>query len=146
MSKNFSWKTFIIVTFLVSIWVNASEVFRYFIFVMPKTREYLSMVPNVADMNFYPIFLIWGAWDTLLTALSVYLYWLYSRCYGDGIKSVFIAGTISWMFFFVLFWVGLANMNLSTWSLLFITLPLSWIEMVVASFIASKLFKYFSET
>ena len=41
------------------IWINASEVFRYFAFVMPMMREAFPMVPNVAPMNL-PVFMIWG--------------------------------------------------------------------------------------
>jgi len=135
MNKKFNIKDFIIV----SIWVNASEVFRYFVFVRPEMHEYLSVVPNVADMNLV-IFSIWGLWDTLLTALYVFLFWLCANVFGNNIKSVLISGVMSWCFFFLLFWVGLANMNLSSWGHLLIVLPLALIETLVAAYIASKLY------
>lgn len=139
MKKEFLIKNFIVITIITSLWVNASEVFRYFVLVRPEMHEYLSVVPNVADMN-WVIFAIWGLWDTLLTALYVFLFWLCAQTFGNNLKSVVISGFMSWCFFFVLFWVGMANMNLSSWRYLFIVLPLALIETLVAVFIASKLY------
>ena len=139
MTTHFSPKKFILTTLIVSIWINLSEVFRYFVIVMPKTREYLSMIPGVAPMD-WGVFAIWGVWDTILTALVVFMYWLVAQRFGDNLRSVILAGTISWMFFFLLFWVGMINMALSSVSLAAMVLPLAWLEMVVASYIASKLY------
>ena len=58
------------------IWVNASEVFRYFAFVMPMMRETLSMVPDVAPMSL-PVFLVWGVWDLLIVAAITGATWIY---------------------------------------------------------------------
>lgn len=139
MQSEFNLKQFVIITLLVSIWVNASEIFRYFIIVMPEVREFLSAVPDVAPMNL-AVFSIWGLWDTLLTALIVFMFWLVSQRFGNNLRSVIIAGTASWVFFFVLFWVGMVNMRLSEWSLALTALPLAWFETVVASLIASRLY------
>ena len=139
MNSRFNFKKFILTTLIVSIWINLSEVFRYFVIVMPKTREHLSMVPGVAPMN-WGVFAIWGVWDTLLTALVVFMYWLVAQRFGNNSKSAMLAGTTSWLFFFVLFWVGLVNMGLTSVSLAAIALPLAWLEMVVASWIASRLY------
>lgn len=136
-------KKFIQIALLTSIWVNASEVFRYFIIVMPEMKSFLSMVPKVASMNL-SIFAIWGVWDTILTMLVVFVYYLYSEKYGRNTASILRAGTISWAFFFLLYWVGTANMNLAQWSFVAIPLSLAWLEMVVASWIANDLFKRFS--
>ena len=140
MKEYFDLKKFIIVTLVTSIWINISEVFRYFVFVMPEMRSSLSAVNDVAPMNFI-VFSIWGAWDTLLTGLVVFIFWIYSQTYGNNIRSVVISGTLSWGLLFVLFWVAMVNMGLAKWSILAITLPLSWLELVVASYIASKLYK-----
>lgn len=139
MNSRFNFKKFILTTLIVSIWINLSEVFRYFVIVMPRTREHLSMVPGVAPMN-WGVFAIWGVWDTLLTALVVFMYWLVAQRFGNNSKSAMLAGTTSWLFFFVLFWVGLVNMGLTSVSLAAIALPLAWLEMVVASWIASRLY------
>jgi hypothetical protein len=139
MGDKFSLKQFIIVAMIASLWVQASEVFRYFVFVMPEFKEFLSALPEVAPMNL-SVFSIWGVWDTLLTFCNVFIFWLYAQKFGNNWRSAIAAGTISWLFFFVLFWVGMVNMALAPASLLLITLPLSWIEMVVTSVIASWLY------
>ena len=139
MNQTFVAKDFIAITFLTSIWVNASEVFRYFVLVRPEMHEYLSTVPNVANINF-AIFAIWGLWDTLLTALYVFLFWLCANVFGNNVKSILISGVMSWCFFFLLFWVGMANMNLSSWGYLLIVLPLALIETLVAAYITSRLY------
>ena len=140
MKTYFYLKKFIIVTLVTSIWINISEVFRYFVFVMPEMRSSLSAVNDVAPMNLI-VFSIWGAWDTLLTGLVVFIFWIYAQTYGNNIRSVVISGTISWGLLFVLFWVAMVNMGLAKWSILAITLPLSWLELIVASYIAAKLYK-----
>lgn len=139
MNTPFNIKQFLIVVVLVSIWVNASEVFRYFVIVMPETRQFLSMVPNIAPMD-WGVFMIWGIWDTLLTACIVFMFWLIAKVFGNNNRSVVIAGLVSWAFFFVLFWVGMYNMSLTSISLAAIALPLALLETIVASFIASWLY------
>lgn len=139
MTQPFEIKRFLGITLLVSIWVNVSEVFRYFVIVMPETREFLSMVPNVAPMD-WGVFMIWGVWDTLLTACIVFMYWLVSQTFGNNGRSIVIAAVASWAFFFVLFWIGTYNMALTTLSLAAIALPLALLETLVASWIASRLY------
>lgn len=140
MQSIFNTRRFAIVVLLVSIWVNASEVFRYFVIVMPATRDFLSGVPGVAPMNL-PVFAIWGAWDMLLTACTVFMFWLVSQVFGNNYRSVVVAGTLSWVFFFVLFWVAMCNMALAQPTLALKALPLAWFELVVASYIASVLYR-----
>jgi hypothetical protein len=136
-------KNFILISLLVSIWVNASEVLRYFLLVRTEMQSTLSMVPNVASMDL-KIFSIWGIWDTILTMMAVFMYYLYAEKYGRSLSSIIKAGTLSWAFFFLLFWIGLPNMGLANWSFIALPLTWAWIEMVVASYIADFLFKRFS--
>lgn len=130
-------RAFVLTFVIVSLWINASEIFRYFVFVMPMTRQTLAMVPDVAPMNL-PVFLVWGLWDTLLVVMSVLLTWLYARVFGASFRSAVIAGTLAWLFFFVLFWIAMLNMNLATPATAAIALPLAWIELVVASILATR--------
>lgn len=140
MKHTFNWKSFLIITLITSIWINVSEVFRYFILVMPQVKAYWNNLEHIADMNWF-IFSIWGLWDTLLTAMLVFLFWLYSRVFGNNNRSVFVVGTLGWLFFFVLYWVGTANMGYSDWAILTITLPLSLVELIIAAWIAAFLYK-----
>ena len=136
---SFSWKQFLIVTLITSIWVHASEVFRYFVFVIPRIQSFWDNAPGVAIMNL-PIFSIWGAWDMILTSIIVFVFWMYAQIFGNNFRSSFFSATITWLAIFVIFWIAAANMGLSNWSILLIALPLSWLELVIASWIASRLF------
>lgn len=140
MNGKFVVKDFIVVTLITSIWVNISELFRFFVFVQSAMQDFLPNVPDLAPMNEVGILLVWGAWDTLLSALMVFLFWLCAQVFGNNSKSVLISGVVAWSFFFVLFWVGTANMNLADWDSLRIILPLALIETLVASFVASRLY------
>lgn len=133
-NQKFSWRYYISATLVTSLWVHASEVFRYFILVRPRAKAYWNDLAQIADMN-ATIFLIWGVWDTLLTAMIAFMYWLYIQVFPNNSQAVLVAGTISWLFFFVLYWVGAANMGYSSWQILWITLPLSWLEVIIACLI-----------
>lgn len=116
------------------LWINASEIFRYFAFVMPMMRETLSMVPDVAPMSL-SIFLIWGAWDTILLLVVTFFCWVYLDRYGATMRNAVFVGTILWCAIFVIFWIACLNMNLAAPKILVTALPLAWIEMVVAALI-----------
>lgn len=139
MPTVFKLKQFLIIVLLVSIWVNASEVFRYFLIVMPQTRAFLAMVPDVAPMN-WAVFAVWGAWDMLLTTAVVFISWLAFQAFGNNIRSVIIAGTLTWATLFLLFWVALWNMSLAQPKLALTALPLAWLEMIIAAYLTSKLY------
>ncbi len=133
-------KQFIYITLITSIWINLSEVFRYFVFVGPMTQDYFNHKSGIAEID--PIiFSIWGIWDTLLTGIMVYITWLFLNKHGYTSKSIIASGTLVLLTIFVIFWIATANMGLSNWSVLFITLPLSWIEMVIGAWIVSHLYK-----
>ncbi len=119
--------------FLVNLlWINASEVFRYFAFVMPMMREAFPMVSDVAPMS-VPVFLIWGAWDTILVAAATLIPFMALKVFGASFLRAVAYGTGVWMAVFVILWVGLFNMNLAPLGVLAVALPLAWLEMVVAS-------------
>jgi len=116
------------------IWINASEVFRYFAFVMPMMREAFPTVPDVAPMNL-PVFLIWGVWDTILVLTATLLPWMAMKVFGASALRAVLYGTGVWMSVFVILWLGLYNMNMATAGVLAIALPMAWVEMVVAALI-----------
>jgi len=141
LTNSFNLRSYLLVTFLTSIWINASEVFRYFVLVMPRMKDYWQESEHaIADMN-TGIFVIWGLWDTLLTATLVFLVWLYIQVFGHSNRSVTRSSTIVWAAVFVIFWVATANMGLSNWDVLLIMLPLSWLEMLIGGWIAARLFE-----
>ncbi|MFS4579744.1 hypothetical protein [Phaeobacter sp. C3_T13_0] len=121
--------------FLVNcLWINASEVFRYFTFVMPMMREAFPALPDVAPMN-VSIFLIWGVWDTIIVVTATLLPWTAMKVYGSSLLHAVVYGSAVWLAVFVILWLGLYNMNLATPQMLMVALPLAWLELIVASVI-----------
>lgn len=116
------------------VWINASEVFRYFAFVMPKMREAFPMVPDIAPMTL-PVFMIWGVWDMILVLTATFFPWMAMKIFTPSAGRAVLYGTGVWMSVFVILWLGLYNMNLATVGVLAIALPLAWIEMVIAALI-----------
>lgn len=139
LNQQFTFKQFAIITLIVSVWINISEVFRYFIFIRPEMQSFLRGVEGIADMNL-GIFSIWGLWDTLLTTVLVFIFWLVAKSFGNDNRSVLISGVLVWSAVFLIFWIATANMGLSKWGTLLIALPLSLLEMLVGAWIASKLY------
>lgn len=123
-------RSFVLVLLAAYLWLNVSEVFRYFAFVMPMTRDAMAVVQDVAPMNF-AVFIIWGLWDTLLFAVVGIIAWLFHEKFGGGILNAFAAGTLLWLTVFCIFWLAVWNMNLTVMRVPLIALPLAWIEMVV---------------
>ncbi|WP_108818872.1 hypothetical protein [Pseudovibrio sp. Alg231-02] len=116
------------------LWINASEVFRYFAFVMPLMRSSLPQLQDVAPMNL-PVFMIWGVWDTVLVLAATGLSWVLLERFGPTIRNALYAGSAIWATVFVIFWLGLWNMNLATTQVVLTALPLAWVEMIVAALI-----------
>lgn len=140
MSKsNFNIRKFIFITLVTSIWINVSEVFRYFVFIQPRVQAYFDYQPGIAEIDL-PIFAIWGLWDTILTSVLVLAFWIFAQTFGNNNRSVMISATFTWISVFVIFWVATANMGLAAWSILLIALPLSWIEMLGGAWLAARLY------
>jgi len=119
-------------------WINASEVFRYFVFVMPMIRDTLSMAPDVAPMD-WQVFLVWGIWDTILVCVATAIPWMVMTLFGGHLRNAVAAGTGTWLAVFVIFWLGTYNMNLATPEIVLTALPLAWLEMCVAALIVWRM-------
>lgn len=117
-----------------TVWVNASEIFRYFAFIRDLMRNAFPQLPDIVPMNL-PIFLSWGVWDMLLVLVVSSFTWLYLERFGGGGRNAVRAGTLVWLAIFGILWLGLLNMNLATLRVVLTALPLAWFEMVVAALI-----------
>lgn len=132
--NSFPVQGFVLALGLNALWINASEVARYFIFVMPMMRAALPGVDNVAPMNL-GVFLAWGVWDTILLVFSTFVAVLWLTVFGRSVWTAFAAGAAIWAGVFCIFWLAMLNMNLSAMSIVGIALPMALIEMIVAALI-----------
>jgi hypothetical protein len=115
-------------------WVNASEVARYFLLVMPMMREALPQLPGVAPMSI-PIFAAWGVWDSIVILAITGATWLVLERFGSSIAAAIAAATAVWLAIFVVFWLAVVNMGLAPITIAVVALPLAWFEMLVAAMI-----------
>lgn len=133
-SEPIDWRAFWTAFWINFIWVNASEVFRYFVFVMPMMRAAFPEMSGVAPMD-WGVFLVWGAWDTVLVLAITGFVWLFIERFGAGLSQAVAAASLFWLAVFGILWVGLFNMGLAPWQVLAVALPLAWVEMAVAALI-----------
>lgn len=140
-TPSFSWPTrWFWTAFLINtVWINASEVWRYFVYVMPMMRTHLSTVPDVAPMNL-GVFAMWGVWDTILIAAATGYFWMFFRQFGSGLLSVLVSATTFWGAVFVIFWLAMFNMNLASPSIALTALPFAWLELAIAAAIVRYCF------
>jgi len=132
-TRDADWRRPLVAAFVANtLWINASEVFRYFALVMPMMRSALPQIPDVAPMNL-PVFAIWGVWDTILVAVATGFAWLFFERLGGGCRNALLAGTAIWLAIFCIFWLAAFNMNLAPGNVALTALPLAWLEMVVAA-------------
>lgn len=143
MDSQFSIKDLLIIVLITSIWINASEIVRYFCFVQPAMQAHWSDLDGIAEMNL-GIFTIWGLWDTILSLVLVLITGLVLKVVGQKSYTFLYAGTLVWATVFLIFWIGAANMGLASWKLLWIALPLAWLEMIIGSWLAIHLFNRFN--
>lgn len=118
------------------IWMNASEVWRYFTFVMPMMRAEFPQVADIAPMNI-AIFLRWAVWDMILILAATGFFWLMLERFGARLANALFAATAFWAGVFVIFWFAMLNMSLAAPDIVLTALPLAWLELAVAALIVN---------
>ena len=132
--ERFPVRAFLLTALISGIWINASEIFRYFAFVMPMMRDAFHVVDGIAPMSF-GVFSSWMVWGTVLVLGHAGFVWLYLDRFGGGLRNAVIAGTIVWALVFGILWLGLFNMALATPGIVSVALPLAGLEMIVGAII-----------
>lgn len=144
MKSNFDIRNFLIVMLLTSIWIHIAEVARAVLVAFPMMKEFYAEKLEIGPMDVSNA-LIWGAWDTILAATLVFVYWLCVQSFGRK-QSVIISATVTCVATLGVFWIGSVNSGLGTWRMAYTLVPIAWIEMLIGAFIASKLYgKYESK-
>jgi len=113
------------------VWINFSEVARYFLIVRPLLHEAFPGQEDIGAMS-VSIFAIWGLWDLILICAATGFYWLWLNRFGNQTRQVIAAGSAFTVSVFGLIWLGIANMGLAPFNLAVAALPLAWIEQLIA--------------
>ena len=138
-NNTFKLKQFIIITLITSVWIHITEIFRAVVIVFPRMKAFFENKVAIGDIELSNA-LIWGFWDTLLTACLVFIFWLCVKTFENHFKSVLISATVTCAATLGIFWIATVNTGLGEWSTAFIVLPIAWIEMIIGAWIASKLY------
>ncbi len=138
-NHDFNLKQFIIITLITSIWIHIAETARALFVVFPRMLEFFGDRIVIGEMGLSNA-LIWGLWDTILTAVLVFIFWLSANSFGNNMKAIIISGTTTCFATLGIFWIATVNTGLGEWSTAFIVFPLAWIEFVIGAWIASKLY------
>jgi hypothetical protein len=135
----FNHKDFIIITLITSIWINVAEIGRAVFVAFPMMKDFFGDKIEIGPMGISNA-LIWGLWDTILTIVLVFVFWLTANIFGNNKKSIFISGTLTAFATIGIFWIANVNTGLGDWSTAFILFPIAWVEMIIGAWIASKLY------
>ncbi|MBE0392850.1 hypothetical protein [Flavobacterium sp. PL002] len=138
-NKVFNLKQFVIITLITSIWIHIAEVARAMFVAFPLMEKFFAGRIPIGAMEVSNA-LIWGIWDTLLSAVLVFIFWLCSVAFGNNLKSIIISGTTTAFATIGIFWIASVNTGLGVWSTAAILFPIAWAEMIIGAFIASKLY------
>ena len=142
MDNTFKLKQFVIITIITSIWIHIAETARAYFVAFPKMLSFFEGKIEIIGLDKVQVShaLIWGTWDMILTAVLVFLLWLCIQVFGKNIKSIIISGTVTSFATLGIFWIATVNSGLGEWSTAFTIFPIAWIELIIAAWIASKLY------
>ena len=139
MNNTFNLKQFLIITLITSIWIHIAETARALLVAFPRMLEFFGDRIAIGAMEISNM-LIWGLWDTILTAVLVFILWLCLQVFGNNLKSIIISGTVTCLATLGIFWIATVNTGLGEWTTAFIIFPIAWVELVIGAWIASKLY------
>ncbi len=124
-----SFKKFIFPIFSATIWISFSEFIRNEVLLKSYWTDHYNKLglvfPSEAING-----AVWGFWS-LLFAVAIFII---SKKF-SFLETIFL----SWFIGFVLMWVVLGNMGVLPDGLLYSALPLSLLEVIIATFIIDKL-------
>ena len=124
--KKYMKKTLSIV--LATVWISASEFFRnQFLFQKNWQEHYQNMGLTFPSANINGA--IWGLWSLLLAIAILIIAKKY---------SLLATTLIVWLIAFVLMWLTIGNLKVLPYSILYLAIPLSIIEVLVATWIIKK--------
>jgi len=83
------------------------------------------------------IFIAWGVWIIVYVLWSLSSIWIYLERFGNNWINAVIAGSLTTIPVYGLFWLALFLMNLAKVDVIAIALPLAWFELIVAALILS---------
>lgn len=116
------------------IWINISEVTRYFGLIKPMLHDAYPEASHIAAVS-PGIFVSWMLWDTILIIAATGFFWMFLQQFGMTIRNVMLSSLGFTITVFGLIWIGIANMGFAPISFIWAALPLAWLEQLIAAYI-----------
>ena len=116
------------------IWINFSEVVRYFGLIKPMLHGSFPGQTHIAAVT-PGIFASWMVWDTILIVAATGFYWIYLHYFAVTVRNAVISAAAFTVTVFGLIWLGVVNMGLAPASFIWAALPLAWLEQLIAAYI-----------
>ena len=116
------------------VWINISEVARYFGLIKPMLHDAFPDAAHIAAIS-PGIFASWMIWDTILVLAATGFYWMFARQFGGTVRGVFLSAASFTLTVFGLLWIGLVNMGFVSTGFIWAALPLALIEQIIAAYI-----------
>lgn len=127
-------KTFWLALGLNFIWINTSEVARYFGLIKPMLHDSFPEAEHIAVVS-PAIFASWMLWDSILIIAATSFFWMSVQQFGASIKTILLSSLGFTITVFGLIWLGVANMGLAPIDFLWAALPLAWYEQFIAAYV-----------
>ncbi len=135
--NNFSRRAFLAALAINFVWINLSEIARYFWIVRPLLHKAFPGQAHIAPMD-WGVFALWAIWDLVLIVGATGFFWLWLERFGRDMQQIFIASLAFTITIFGLIWLGISNMGLAPYSMIMFALPLAWFEQAVACWIVAR--------
>jgi hypothetical protein len=114
---------------LISLWINISETLRWILFSQSHFMKHYQSLNLVLPLG--PLVLLfWLIWGVLLSAMIYFISEKFSL-----LQSTFMI----WIMAFLMFWLGLYNLDVLPVSILWLVIPLSFISVLVGVLISNYL-------
>lgn len=142
MDSSFKLKQFVIITIITSIWIHIAETARTLFIAFHRIEAFYTGKIGIIGPDKFQLShaLIWGAWDMIISGVLVFLTWLCVTVFGNNIKSIIIASTITAFATIEVFWIATVNFGLGEWKSAFIIFPFALAELIIGARIVSKLY------
>jgi len=114
------------------IWINISEVARYFGLIKPMLHDTYPGAEHIAVVS-PGIFLSWMVWDTILIIAATGFFWMFLQQFGVTVRNITLSSLGFTVTVFGLIWIGVVNMGLAPSRFIWTALPLAWVEQFIAA-------------
>jgi len=134
MKNNMEPKAFWLALGINFIWINLSEIARYFGVIKPMLHDAFPGASHIAAVT-PTIFISWMVWDTILIMAATGFYWIYLHYFAPTIRHVMLSASFFTITVFGLIWLGVVNMGLVSSNFIVAALPLAFLEQLIAAYI-----------